>query len=52
MAKYTHDFKHKIQQRRIQNTFQHLSKEVISLEVSIFRKITLLLKGSEHVVAW
>ena len=58
MAKYTYAFKHKIereterktrqssllyiQQRRIQNPFQHLSKEVISLEVTIFTKISML----------
>ena len=74
MAKYTYDFKHKIegerekekeresekereraklktspssslyiQQRRIQNAFQHVSKEGISsLEVTIFTKIFIL----------
>ena len=57
MAKYTCDFKHKtycniyvakprqavyIQQRRIQNHFQRLSKEVISLEATIFTKIPIL----------
>ena len=61
MAKYTYDFKHKIeresekererakpgqavyiQQRRVQNPFQHLSKEVISLELTIFTKISIL----------
>ena len=57
MAKYTCDFKHKIycniyiakpgqavyiQQRRIQNPFQRLSKEVISLEVTIFTKNSIL----------
>ena len=78
MAKYTYDFKHKIegererkrkrerkrereseteraklktspnsllyiQQRRIQNPFQHVSKEGISsLEVTIFTKISIL----------
>ena len=31
-----------IQQKRIQNPFQHLSKEVISLEVTIFTKISIL----------
>ena len=74
MAKFTYDFKHKIegesererererekvrekaklktspssllyiQQRRIQNLFQHVSKEGISsLEVTIFTKISIL----------
>ena len=42
-----------IQQRRIQNPFQRLSKEVISLEVTIFTKNSILdvWKGSEYVVA-
>ena len=31
-----------IQQRGIQNSFQNLSKEVISLEVAIFTKISIL----------
>ena len=31
-----------IQQRRIQNSFQYLSKEIISLEVTIFPKIPIL----------
>ena len=58
MAKCTCDFKHKIycniyiyiwsssllyiQQRRIQNPSQRLSKEVISLEVNIFTKNSIL----------
>ena len=42
-----------IQQRRIQKPFQRLSKEVISLEVTIFTKNSILdvSKGSEYVVA-
>ena len=42
-----------IQQRRIQNPFQLLSKEVISLEVIIFTKKFILdvWKGSEYAVA-
>ena len=65
MAKYTCGFKHKIycniyissllyiQQSRIQNPFQRLSKEVISLEVTIFTKNSILdvSKGSEYVFA-
>ena len=31
-----------IQQRRVQNPFQRLSKEVISLELTIFTKISIL----------
>ena len=64
MAKYTYDFKHKIErererereterEKRIQNPSQHLSKEVISsLEVT-FTKMPILdvWKGSEYVVA-
>ena len=65
MAKYTCGFKHKIycniyissllyiQQSRIQNPFQRLSKEVISLKVTIFTKNSILdvSKGSEYVFA-
>ena len=42
-----------IQQRRNQNPFQRLSKEVISLQVPIFTKNSILdvWKGSEYVVA-
>ena len=58
MRKCTYDFKHiiereresktwpsrllYIQQRHIQNPFQHLSKEVISLQVTIFTKTSIL----------
>ena len=42
-----------IQQRHIQNAFQPLSKQVISLEVTTFTKKFILdvWKGSEYVVA-
>ena len=42
-----------IQQRRIQNPFQRLSKEVMSLEVTIFTKIFILdvSKASEYVLS-
>ena len=58
MAKYTYDLKHKIdrereRQRERTKPEQHLSKEVISLEVTIFQKASMLdvWKGSDHVVA-
>ena len=60
MAKYTYDLKHKIdrerereRQRERTKPEQHLSKEVISLEVTIFKKASMLdvWKGSDHVVA-
>ena len=58
MAKYTYDFKHKIDREREREREktkpeQHLSKEVISLEVTIFKKASMLdvWKGSDHVVA-
>ena len=49
MAKYTYDLKHKIdrerereRQRERTKPEQHLSKEVISLEVTIFKKASML----------
>ena len=58
MAKYTYDLKHKIDRQRDRERErtkpeQHLSKEVISLEVTIFKKASMLdvWKGSDHVVA-
>ena len=41
-----------IQQKRIQNPFQRLSKEIISLEVTNFTKKSILdVKVSEYIVA-
>ena len=55
-AKYTKTWQKSllyIQQKRIQNLFKHLSKEITSLEVIIFVKGSILdvRKDSEYAIA-